>query len=292
MNLNHVIFAIFVLLIVLSYVKNFLIYYPHKVTLYKYASFHDRVKKLVEVEDYVISAFVKTTDNIFLDTLYVKNPDSDKCIIFFHGNAGNLTMRYDMINFLYTYASVLIFDYRSYGRSDGYVIFSSDVSMQTDSDAIWSYCVNVLKYSPSKISLFGESLGCAAALKLSAELCKSFESDSYPHSVVLNAPFYSLGSMIRVIFEKLRMGFVGNFFSMIYGSEYKSDMLIQCINPQVKIIIAHSLHDEIIPYAEGFKLYKLVSDTHPNIKFINISGSHNNLYLTDAYIYALSAAYE
>jgi len=79
-----------------------------------------------------------------------------------------------------------------------------------------------------------------------------------------------------------------NILSPIIGREYPSDEMIKFINHQTKILIAHSPRDEIIPYDEGYRLYKSVSQSHPGIQFINITGTHNNLGLTDQYIYSLA----
>lgn len=292
MKIYHIVILIAIIISVLSYLKNSLIYNPIKASEEKYNNFYQKIYRLVESKDHVINTFVKTSDNILLDTLYLKNPDSDVCVIFFHGNTGNLSMRFDMIKFIYNSASVLIFDYRSYGKSSGSLLFISDNNLQVDADAIWSYVQTDLKYTPNKISLFGESLGCSIAISLGAKLSKTLNSELYPHSIVLNSPFYSLTSMIKIIFNKLRIEFAGCLLSAIYGAEYKSNVQIQYINHITKIIIAHSPRDERIPYKESQKLYNLISSTHPNAKFITISGTHDNLWLTDPYIYALSELYQ
>lgn len=292
MKIYHIVILVAIIISILSYLKNSLIYNPIKASDEKYNNFYRRIYELVESPDHVVNTFIKTSDNILIDTLYLKNPDSDVCVIFFHGNAGNLAMRFDMIKFIYTSASVLVFDYRSYGKSSGSLLFVSDNNLQADTDAVWSYVRTNLKYPPNKISLFGESIGCSLALSLGAKLSKTLNSELYPHSIVLNSPFYSLESMIKIVFNKLKIGFMGYMLSTIYGAEYQSNMQIQYINHITKIIISHSPRDEIIPYKESQKLYNLISSTHPNAKFITISGTHNNLCLTDTYIYALSELYQ
>jgi fermentation-respiration switch protein FrsA (DUF1100 family) len=289
----HYIIIIIGILSVLSYLKNSLIYHPSKADNDKYDRFYQKVYTLAtEAGGKAIIEFVQTSDGLLIDTLYMKNPDSDILVIFFHGNAGNLAMRYDMLKFIYNFASVLIFDYRSYGKSQGSLFFMSGKSLQSDALAVWSHAIKFLNYLPSKISLFGESLGCAVALELVANLSQTLNPLVYPHSIILNSPFYSLKSMIRIIFDKLRMGLIGGLPAMVYGTEYKSDLNIQYVNHITKIIIAHSPWDEIVPYKEGQKLYQLVAPNHPNVKFIKISGTHNNLNLTDGYIYALADLYQ
>jgi predicted esterase len=223
-----------------------------------------------------------------LDTVFIKNPENDKCIIFFHGNAGNISMRFDMIKFLYNYASVLIFDYRSFGKSSGEISNLSSHGLIKDAEAIWEYTIKKLNFKANNISFFGESLGCSIAIYLTAKLSNEFKSENYPHSLILNSPFYSLKSMIKIMFDKIKIGFAGKIVSLFFGREYMSNEWIKMVNHRTKIIIAHSPRDEIVPYSEGLNLYNQISKAHVNSKFINITGTHNNLGLTDNYIYTLA----
>lgn len=280
--------VIVVLLTLISYVKMMILYHPVPVIPEKYYKFYQKITQLAATPKNVSKFFVRTEDGIFLDTIYITNPNTNKCIIFFHGNAGNLSMRYDMIKFLYNYASVIIFDYRSYGKSSGNHTFLSDQALQKDAEAIWNYAVKQLNIKPNDISLFGESLGCSVAIHLASNLSKLLDQTLYPHSLVLNAPFCSLSSMIELTFQKVNIGFVGKLISYLFGREYQSKECISYINHQTKIIMAHSPRDEIIPYTEGRKLYETAIKTHPNVQFVNITGTHNNLGLTDQYIYLLA----
>ena len=288
-SLFIVLVIIFVLLI---YVKGMMLYHPSPPLANKYNNFFQKILQLVESKNHVSNIFVKTTDNILLDTVHINNPNTTKCIIFFHGNSGNLSMRFDMIKFLYNYASIIIFDYRSFGRSSGDSNNISSYGLQKDADAIWNFAIKNLGYKPNDISLFGESLGCSIAIYLAAKLSKHMNDIYYPHSLILNAPFFSLSSMIETTFSKLNIGFLGKILSLFVGHEYQSNDWIKYINHKTKIIIAHSPRDEIIPYKEGQNLYQLIASVHPNSKFINITGTHNNLGLTDNYIYTLADLFD
>lgn len=260
----------------------------------KYYRYFQKIFHLTgsENSNNVNNYMIKTSDNIFLDTIHIINPDKSKCIIFFHGNAGNLTIRFDMIKFLYNYASIIIFDYRSYGRSTGDATSLSSHSLHKDAQAIWNFATNKLGIHPNDISLFGESLGCAIAIELASKLSENMDSKFYPHSLILNAPFYSLSSMITSTFNKLNLGFLSKIVSAFVGREYCSDQWIKLINHRTKIIIAHSPRDEIVPFDQGLKLYKLIANIHANTKFITLSGTHNNLGLPENYIYALADLFD
>lgn len=275
-----------IILLIFNFLKKFLLYHPQPANKEKYNRFYKKINGLTDEEN-VKQFKIKTKDNLILDAVYLKNPDKEKCIIFFHGNAGNLSMRYDMIKFLFNYASVLAFDYRSFGLSDGSSIDLSADKLLIDAETIWNYTKG-LGYTANDISLVGESLGCAIVIIFTAILSGTMEKENYPHSIILNAPFYSLKSMIENMFTKIGIPFIGKFFSNIFGNEYNSAEYIKYINHQTKIIIAHSPRDEVIPYKEGLNLFNTVSEDHPFAQFINLSGTHNNFGTTDNYIYALS----
>ncbi len=283
-----IVVMLIILFVILSYMKSNILYHPMSVDDSKYERFYQKLYQMTESNDYVENFKIKTADSIMLDVLYVKNPDTDKCVIFFHGNAGNISMRFDMIKFLYNYASVLIFDYRSFGRSTGEIANLSSTGLIKDAEAVLDYAIEKIKIKASNISFFGESLGCSVAIYLAAKLSNDFNSDKYPHSLILNSPFYSLKSMIDITFNKLNIGLIGKIITPLFGREYMSNEWIQMINYRIKIIIAHSPHDEVVPYKEGLNLYNLISKTHIESKFINITGTHNNLGLTDNYIYTLA----
>lgn len=278
--------------IILLHIKNILLYHPTISNSCKYDKFYCKLLNLCETTDHINNHQIKTRDNILLDAVSIKNPGSDKYIIFFHGNAGNLSMRFDMIKFLYNYASVLIFDYRSFGKSSGDSSNLSSRNLLIDADAVWNFVIKELKINANCVSFFGESLGCSVAIALASKLSKEMNNNNYPHSLILNSPFYSLGSMIEHLFDKFNGGILGKGISFFLGREYPTFEWIKYINHQTKIIIAHSPRDEIIPYQQGWKLYSTISATHPSIQFININGTHNNMALTDQYIYALADLFD
>lgn len=292
MNFYKILFLLIIILIVLSYIITYIkiniLYHPLPAIKEKYERFYQKLFQLAESKNNITNIFIKTSDGELIDTIYIKNPDTKKCIIYFHGNAGNIAMRFDMIKFLYNFASVVIFDYRSYGRSSGNKNNLSLKLLQRDAIAVWNYCINNLNIEPNNISFFGESLGCSVAISIAEDLSKRMDSYYYPHSLICNSPFYSLESMIKYNLNKINVGFITKILVLISGNEYRSDEMIKFINHRTKIIIAHSPRDEVIPYNEGWRLYKSISQNHPNSQFINITGTHNNFGLTDQYIYALA----
>lgn len=285
---NLLIFAIVLIIIyvLILCLKTRLLYFPAPADFDKYQDFYHKLLHLT-TEKSIINDTVRTPDNIELDTFYLANPSSPKCIIYFHGNAGNISNRYDMIKFLYNFSSVIIFDYRSYGKSTGNLINLSAASLNIDAETIWNYATMSLNIKPANISFLGESLGCAVAIALAAKLSKQLDDNFYPHAIILNSPFYSLKSMINDISVKLSVPYIGDFLSCIFGREYQSDELISYINYRISIIIAHSQSDEVIPYSQAQDLYEQLT-LHPKSKFITISGTHNAPSFTNTYLYSIA----
>ncbi|MEM0353979.1 MAG: alpha/beta hydrolase [Thermoplasmata archaeon] len=272
---------------ILYYAKNKIIHHPLPPDPEKYERFYQKILLLVGSKNNFNNFYVRTKDNVWLDTIYIKNPETDRCIIFFHGNEGNLTTRFELVKFLYNYASVVIFDYRSYGISTGTVLLS-DSFFREDAISIWEFTVYHLKFKPNNISFFGESFGCSIAIYLAAVLGSTMDSRYSPHSLICNAPLCSTRAIIESNFNRLNFGFFGKIISLLFGSNYQTIKLVKYISYHTKIIIAHSPNDEIVPYTEGLDLYREIIRVHKNSVFVNITGTHNNLGLTDQYIYLLA----
>jgi pimeloyl-ACP methyl ester carboxylesterase len=108
----------------------------------------------------------------------------DRVLLYLHGNGGNISnnlgraKRYHRLGF-----SVLLIDYRGYGRSGG--DFPSEKSVYQDAQTAWDYLVNNRQIPPQNIFIYGHSLGGAIAINLAAH---------QPHSggVIVESSFTSM----------------------------------------------------------------------------------------------------
>ena len=82
---------------------------------------------------------------------------TDVTLLWFHGNAGNISHRLDIIAVLHDRlgANFFIFDYRGYGRSEGRV---SEKGIYMDAEAALSHLRTRDDIDHGKIVLFGRSL--------------------------------------------------------------------------------------------------------------------------------------
>jgi fermentation-respiration switch protein FrsA (DUF1100 family) len=168
-----------------------------------------------------------------------------------HGNAGNLTHRFLPIQEITAAgSSVLILDYRGYGKSGG---APSEHGLYADADAAYLYLLDH-GYSARHIVLQGESLGTAVAVDLaSRKECAG---------VVLEAAFTSGGDVANTV-----LPVIGPL--LFRGFDSKSKIA----NIHAPLLFFHGDRDEIIP----LRLSRSLFDAAPEPKwFIEIPGAGHN----------------
>ena len=174
-------------------------------------------------------------------------------LLWFHGNAGNITYRYGMIERLVELpAEVFIIDYRGYGRSEG---SPSEQGLYADARAAWDYLTGARGIPPANIVVFGDSLGGAVAIDLAARV--------EPAGLVVQSSFTSIRDMAAEV-----MPFVPGFLLRT-----KMDSLSKIKNVRVPKLFIHSPADEMVPYRFGRALY----DAAPEPKhFYEVKGASHN----------------
>lgn len=160
------------------------------------------------------------------------DPES-RLVIYLHGTAGCLASgwRPDSYRALYAGAPdkihVLAADYRGYGFSTG---TPSEEGLLLDAIAIADWAMNVANIPPSRIVLFGQSLGTAVA----TSLARHFASQSPPvgfSGIVLVASFsdvatltatYRIGGVVPVLSPLAKIPPLLTFFTSYLRSTWMS----------------------------------------------------------------------
>ncbi len=182
---------------------------------------------------------------------------SGLALLFCHGNAGNLTDRYVKASILQKLGlSILLFDYRGYGKSPGR---PSEASTYADAEAAWRYLVETRGIPPDRIVLFGESLGTGVAV----EMARRHQA----LALVLESPFTSTVDMGHLYFPRLPAG-------LIVKDRY--DSLAKIPEIRCPVLILHSPKDDVVPYAMGRALF--AAAPRPK-RFADLAGDHNDGYL-------------
>jgi alpha-beta hydrolase superfamily lysophospholipase len=108
--------------------------------------------------------FFTTSDEVRLNAWYIPAQGARATLLFFHGNAGNISHRLDSIKIFNDLGlSVFIIDYRGYGRSESR---PSIPGVTFDALGAWKWLTEEKKIPPEKIVVFGRSLGGAIAMEL------------------------------------------------------------------------------------------------------------------------------
>lgn len=198
---------------------------------------------------------ITTPDRIVINAWFIPKEEPRATILFLHGNGGNLSHRLTKIAFFYELGvNVFIFDYRGYGKSKG---IPSEKGLYTDAQACYDYVTKILKISPDKIILYGESLGGAVAIDLA--------SRNRVKALILEGVFPSVVDMARRLLPFLP--------SFLLSSKFDSVSKIDKIS--VPKLFIHSCNDEIIPFDLGKKVFdRAVSPK----EFFEIHGGHNDAF--------------
>jgi fermentation-respiration switch protein FrsA (DUF1100 family) len=198
-----------------------------------------------------------TSDNENLHGWYVPVVDSKGTLLFFHGNAGNISHRLDSIKIFHELGlDVLIIDYRGYGQSTGK---TSEQGTYLDAQAAWDYLVNIREVPAQSIIVFGRSLGGAIGAWLGAH--------NDPAAVIIESSFSSGLDMARRIYPFMPTRLITRLQYPV--ADYAARL-------NCPVLVIHSRHDEIIPFDMGQAIFVAVKHDK---RFLEISGDHNNGFL-------------
>lgn len=200
---------------------------------------------------------LETDDGMRLAAWFVPAERARATLLFFHGNAGNISHRLASIaRFRELGLSVLIVDYRGYGRSGGR---PSEAGTARDARAAWRHLADARGIDPRRIVVFGRSLGAAVA----AELARVVR----PAAVILESPFTSVPAIAQEAYPFLPARWLSRF-------HYPTVEYIRSV--EAPVLVIHSEDDEIIPFAHGRAVYAAAPEPK---RLLRIRGGHNTAFL-------------
>lgn len=196
---------------------------------------------------------LRTEDGVTIHAWTIRPDVRKPIIIFFHGNAGNISHRVDRAAWLLKEieASIMLVEYRGFGRSEGK---PSESGLYRDARAAYEWALADGRQASSIVAA-GESLGCAMAIELALK--------REVGAVLLEAPFLSIPDMARQIIP-LPVGF-------LLRTKYENKSKIGKL--KAPLFIAHGDRDDVVPFSHGQSLYDLARDPKT---FYRISGAHHN----------------
>ncbi len=218
------------------------------------------------------SVNILTEDGETLHAWWVPAQDARGTILFFHGNAGNISHRIDYLRMFHKLGyATLIFDYRGYGNSTG---TPSEEGTYRDAVAAWRWLTQTRGLKPEDIIFVGESLGGAVASGLAARHA--------PRALVLLSTLTSVPDLGAQVYP---------FIPVRMISRFSYDTLARIVQINVPLLVAHSRDDDIIPFAHGKKIYEAAGEPK---KFLEMRGGHNDgfIFMREEWVGALAAFLE
>jgi fermentation-respiration switch protein FrsA (DUF1100 family) len=201
--------------------------------------------------------FLTTSDGVRIHAWHVTHPDAKVTLLWFHGNAGNLAGRRDMLLELRDLpANVLAVDYRGYGRSEG---SPSEAGLYADARAAYDWlCARI---PAGRIVVFGKSLGGGPACELAAEVpCGG---------LILQSTFTRAPDMASRVMP---------LFPARWFMRTKFDNLAKVPRIACPKLFVHSRDDEIIPFPMGERLFAAAAEPKEAAWFDG--AGHNDLWVT------------
>lgn len=129
------------------------------------------------------------SDGVQLNAWFIPGKAEKPLVLFFHGNAGNLSDNLEYLNLLHGQGFPLfIFDYRGYGKSQGEPRREND--LYQDARGAVSY-LQGQGWQHEKIIFFGQSLGAAVALQMALE--------SPPAGLVMESSFTTMDEIVQYV---------------------------------------------------------------------------------------------
>jgi uncharacterized protein len=195
-------------------------------------------------------------DGAVLNALFIPSKEEKGVILYFHGNAGNLDRWGRIAHYFTRYGySILIPDYRGYGKSTG-----TRSMLALFGDALTLHDELLKKYKEEDIVIYGRSIGTGIATWLASKVNSK--------AIILETPYYSVSDLITIKMLLIPTGWLLRY-------PFPSFKYIKSIKAPIHII--HGTLDVVVPHASGMKLYK-ENKEELNISFTSIKGGrHNNL---------------
>jgi fermentation-respiration switch protein FrsA (DUF1100 family) len=231
--------------IMLLFLENTLVYHPSSTLVPPPAN-----ERIDDVE-------LTSANGTRIHAWYAAHPTSDQAILYCHGNAGNLSHRGTSIIKLRSVlnASVLIFDYPGYGKSGG---APSEQGCYQAADAAYAWLTETKKFTPTRVTLYGGSLGGGVAVDLA--------SRKDHRALVLVKTFTTLPDTGRSIYWWMPVP-INAVMRNRFDSLSKID---KCKRP---VFMAHGTDDEVIPFKLGEQLFAAANEPK---QFMSIPGNRHN----------------
>ncbi len=223
---SSIIIAYLVLLVFIYFYQRNLLYHPSE-NNYQ----NDKIQFSYD------EIFIKVDDKIKLKSWIInKNLKKFKTLVFFHGNAGELSNRIYKLNELNKLdINILLISWRGFSGNEG---SPTEDNLYKDAEAAIQW-LNRKGVKNNRIILYGESLGTGVAVEIGKK--NNF------NSIILESPFTSMENAAKIYYPYLPV-------KLLLKDKY--DSLSKITTIKTPILIMHGKKDDIVPFSMGKELFE------------------------------------
>jgi len=197
--------------------------------------------------------FIEVDKGVKLKSWFLeKDLKKNKTILYFHGNAGDLTNRVHKLNELNKLdVNILIISWRGFSGNPGK---TTEKNLYNDARKSVEW-LNETGVTNKNIILYGESLGTGVATELG-------QNNSFS-GIVLESPFTSIADAAKIYYPYLPV-------NLLLKDRY--DTIKKIKNIKIPVLIMHGKKDNIVPFFMGEKLYQMANE--PKYKYFSEEDDH------------------
>jgi fermentation-respiration switch protein FrsA (DUF1100 family) len=180
----------------------------------------------------------QSADGTQLNGWFVPREKAKRAILYCHGNGEHIAFNADLVAHLSRAldAAVFIFDYRGYGRSEGW---PSETGCIADGRAAQRWLAHRVGIRPSDVVIMGRSLGGGVAVALAAE--------QGAKALILESTFPSMPDVAAETYPWLPVR---------WAMDNRYDSLAQIQNYRGPLFQSHGTADEIVSLPLGRRLHE------------------------------------
>ncbi|MDB9373076.1 alpha/beta hydrolase [Nodularia sphaerocarpa] len=263
MPLSFILLRTLVIVVVIAYFAICLLLFAkqHKFIFFP-SSVIERTPEVFNLpyEDVWLPVKVRDGETKLIHGWWIKSPQPDAdVLLYLHGNAINVGANVGHANRLHQLGfSVLLIDYRGYGRSEGG--FPNEKRVYEDAAVAWNYLVEKQQIPPSKIFIYGHSMGGAIAIDLAIKQPKAA-------GLIVESSFTSVEEMVA--YRNLFWMFPVN---LILTQRFESMKKVPHL--KMPVLFIHGTADTTVPSFMSQKLYHAAPE--PKKLFLVPAAEHNN----------------
>mmetsp|Transcript_4021 Transcript_4021/g.3833 ORF Transcript_4021/g.3833 Transcript_4021/m.3833 type:complete len:239 (+) Transcript_4021:139-855(+) len=159
-------------------------------------------------------------------------------MIYFHGNAEDIGLTYNLIDFLRNMLGIHILaaEFPGYGLYPGK---ANALQIIEDAETVFKFVENTLKIDTKNILIFGRSIGSGPATWLAR--------NQNPGCLILMSAYTSIRAVVKNVAGRLAQYLVAERFKNI-------DCMPEILCPT---FFLHGLKDKLIPYSHSQKMHEL-----------------------------------